>query len=557
MIYPLSIPKKIILSLLSFLMVAFGQPLHSLILNIIAASFGYVFFWRVLLSIENARTRFLLGFFGYTLVSMIQMSWFLSHPYGYIYGVWIFCACLTALPSGLISIFMVPSILKNISSLIALSALWTVFEWFRLFILSGLPFNPSGLALTAHITSLQFASIGGIYALSFWVILTNLLFLRVWIFPSIIRGIFLSLFALFPYGFGLVHLYYHTIQMNHSPQEKFSVLLVQPNFPTEENMSFHSANDLIVFAENEWNILIQTISSYDLGKISLIVFPENVVPFCAHTPIFPLEDIQKLFQKFYETPLFPPLLPPDCKEYLSARDFNYREKKWLVSNAFIAQTLANTLNSDVIIGLEHSEYCDAKRKKMYSSAFHFIPFATQLPQRYDKQILVPMGEYIPFDCVRHLAAMYGITGSFTPGKGTSVFQGKVPFGISICYEELYGNLIRENRQKGAHLLINLTNDGWYPNSQLPQQHLLHARLRTVENGFPLIRACNTGITVALDSLGRMIARLDENQTGALSIEVPLYHYTTLYSYFGDLPIIVFSFIFLLYSFIYNKTIHTT
>lgn len=102
--------------------------------------------------------------------------------------------------------------------------------------------------------------------------------------------------------------------------------------------------------------------------------------------------------------------------------------------------------------------------------------------------------------------------------------------------------MRENSQKGAHLLVNLTNDGWYPRSTLPQQHLDHARLRTVENGLPLLRACNTGITTALDSHGRTIAALDnsEEAPGALQVDVPLHRYRTLYSRTGDALIVLLS-----------------
>ena len=151
-----------------------------------------------------------------------------------------------------------------------------------------------------------------------------------------------------------------------------------------------------------------------------------------------------------------------------------------------------------------------------------------------------MAEYIPFAFCRQLAAKYGIGGSFTPGTQAKVWQGrKCPFGVCICYEETFGDMMRDNRLLGADFLLNVTSDVWYPNSSLPQQHLDHARLRTVENGMALVRACNTGVTCVVDSLGRNVAVLGEKAdqpewvAEALKVEVPLYTYSTLYTQWGD------------------------
>jgi apolipoprotein N-acyltransferase len=150
-----------------------------------------------------------------------------------------------------------------------------------------------------------------------------------------------------------------------------------------------------------------------------------------------------------------------------------------------------------------------------------------------------MGEYIPFEFCRKLAARYGIAGSFTPGKHAVLWScEKLPFGVSICYEETFGNLMRENREKGARFLLNLTSDAWFPLSKLPLQHYEHAKLRAVENGIPLFRACNTGVTAAVDPLGRERAALPEIETGALRVEMPLQHFQTFYAHFGEIPLLL-------------------
>jgi apolipoprotein N-acyltransferase len=107
-------------------------------------------------------------------------------------------------------------------------------------------------------------------------------------------------------------------------------------------------------------------------------------------------------------------------------------------------------------------------------------------------------------------------------------------------------MMREIKKQGADVMLNLTSDAWFPTSRLMQQHFDHARPRTVENGIPLLRACNTGITGAIDSLGRVVAVLGENPKEAewiadsLKIEVPTYSFNTLYSLVGDYLILVIS-----------------
>ena len=183
-----------------------------------------------------------------------------------------------------------------------------------------------------------------------------------------------------------------------------------------------------------------------------------------------------------------------------------------VSNAFWAQAIANYFNAELIAGMDEE---DKLEKKYYSAAFHFIPGGSQI-NRYEKQVLVPLAEYLPFEWCRSFVAYYGIEEFFTQGQECKVFNHKIPLSISICYEETFSNLIRDGRVKGARLFVNVTNDNWYPSSRLAAQHFDHGRLRAIENGVPLVRACNSGITAAVDSLGRTVAQMDEKKKGALS-----------------------------------------
>ncbi len=217
----------------------------------------------------------------------------------------------------------------------------------------------------------------------------------------------------------------------------------------------------------------------------------------------------------------------------------------MVSNAFWTQAISNLFGAEVIVGLTHSD----EDGSAYNSAFHVCPNKT-LQQRYDKRVLMPLAEYLPFAFLAPLVKSYGISGFYTPGKQVEVFDGVLPIAVSICYEETFPEKVREGRKNGAKLLVNVTNDGWYPFSRLPSQHYEHARVRAVENGAPLIRACNTGVTAAIDSLGRTICKLDECnekkeiQSGTLFATFDAYEYPTLYVLWGNKGILTLSFLFL-------------
>lgn len=541
--------QKTILFLLSFVIVAFGQPLWSVSLSLLAASLGYALFWLLLLQISSAKERFSLAMGWYAGVQVTQLFWAVSHPYAYIYGVLLFCAWLIGFQFGILAIWIKPKTFQSYSRLFALAGCWVCFEMSRLWILTGIPFNPVGLSMSAAIYPLQLASISGVYGLSFLVILTNLLAVKALLDykkkPTWTAWIGL---ALFPFVFGWLH-FHGQENVRLKNQNTIQVVLVQPALPIEESMHFQTAEEAIEFVLNEWKQILGTLTKQQNKKIDMIILPEYVVPYGTYHAVYPQTLVNRLISELFPSlPLsFSILQPPYALEIETDEG-----KEWFVSNAYIMKTLANIFNAHVVVGLEDSSISENShdKKENYSAAFHFQPGKIS-EQRYEKQILVPMGEYIPFTWCRDLAARYGISGSFACGKQAQLFKGPIPFGTSICYEEIYGDLMRSNRLKGAELLVNLTNDGWYPQSSLPQQHFDHARLRTVENGIPLIRACNTGVTGAIDSLGQVIATLGDGSLQAqmtpdsLLVEVPTFHYLTLYTQYGDKSILIISLICLL------------
>ncbi len=126
-------------------------------------------------------------------------------------------------------------------------------------------------------------------------------------------------------------------------------------------------------------------------------------------------------------------------------------------------------------------------------------------------------------------------GDFVPGDDPSpLILGRHPFGVLICYEDIFPELARAAVERGATSLINITNDAWYGTSSAPYQHLELARWRAVEFRVPLIRAANTGISAIFDATGKSCGTIPLNQQGFLVGSVHPFRTLTFYAKWGDL-----------------------
>ena len=153
---------------------------------------------------------------------------------------------------------------------------------------------------------------------------------------------------------------------------------------------------------------------------------------------------------------------------------------------------------------------------------------------YDKWHLVPFGEYQPRWVPIPVQVVPG--GGFARGGGPATMH--VPslpsVGPSICYEDIFPGQIIDAADR-PDWMVNVTNDAWFGNSTGPRQHLAAARMRAVEEGLPLMRAANTGISASFDAYGHELARLGLDRTGVLTVPLPGKLPPTLFSRFG-LPV---------------------
>lgn len=153
--------------------------------------------------------------------------------------------------------------------------------------------------------------------------------------------------------------------------------------------------------------------------------------------------------------------------------------------------------------------------------------------RYDKIDLVPFGEFVPplFSFVNRITQE---AGDFVPGHDVKVLPAAGHrFGVFICYESAFPDLVRQFTRKGADVLVNLSNDAYFGHSDARQQHLLIARMRAVENRRYIIRATNDGITAIIDPAGRIVKRLPPYEELAAPVRYGIVENTTFYARHGD------------------------
>jgi apolipoprotein N-acyltransferase len=169
----------------------------------------------------------------------------------------------------------------------------------------------------------------------------------------------------------------------------------------------------------------------------------------------------------------------------------------------------------------------------------------QIAAVYDKHHLVPFGEYIPFGDLAHdlfgLSAFAARQGQgYSAGPGPRLLDFGAPLGRAlplICYEAVFPRDVAAAPDR-PDWLLQVTNDAWFGTLTGPYQHLAQARLRAVEQGLPLVRVANTGVSALIDARGRLLAQIPLGQMGALDVTLPGALPPTPFARWGEAPVLL-------------------
>jgi apolipoprotein N-acyltransferase len=342
-------------------------------------------------------------------------------------------------------------------------------EWLRGNILTGFPWNIPGYGWGASLAVLQTVAFIGVYGLSLLTILFGasiaLLFdgPRAWRVPAA----FALLFALMWIG-GIYRL--NTTHVGDVPN--VHLRLVQPNVPQDEKY----IRDRRL---THWRELVQLSLAPGNGPAPThVIWPEAAPPFLLSRELGALQDI----------------------------------------------TVITGANRVLMTGTVRATRTPGEQPHFFNSFDIFGPGGT-LIATYDKFHLVPLGEYVPMRKIMEplgLSKLVNIPGSFDAGDGPHTYDipGAPPVGPLICYEILFPGEVTAERRPSW--LVNVTDDSWFgPSSSAgPKQHLLVARIRAIEEGLPVARDANTGVTAIIDPLGRIAARIPANEIGFLDAPLP-------------------------------------
>jgi len=373
---------------------------------------------------------------------------------------------------------------RGMARVLVLALAWTAAEWLRGHVLTGFPWNLIGTVWNGTLPVMQVASLVGLYGLGLLTVVLAALPATIttsggrrWIGPAV-AVLMVGVAALF----GAWRL------AGEIPSEPGPRLrLVQPNVP--QSLKWDPA-------QREAN-LAKTLAlsrSAGLESRTVVVWPETAVPFVV-------------------------------------TDFNEQ-------GPALRQGLATAVPPGglLITGAPRAER-DPQRRLVLWNSLHALDGSGAIVATYDKFHLVPFGEYVPLRSILNIAKVTVGTIDFSPGPGLQALPlpGLPAASPLICYEVIFPGRVVAPASRPAWLL-NVTNDAWFGLSSGPYQHFAAARFRAVEEGLPLVRAANNGISAVVDSYGRIGAELGLGETGVVDAHLPPSLPPTLYARFGDLTL---------------------
>lgn len=366
---------------------------------------------------------------------------------------------------------------RGTAGVLVLAVAWTATEWLRGHILTGFPWNLIGTAWAESAPMMQNAAVIGLYGLSLFTIVVAALPAALAEAQAGWRAVVAAaLLITGGSGAGLTRL----MLADDGVVPGVHLRLVQPDIP--QSLKWDPA-----LRERHFQRTLELTRAPGFSGRTHIIWPETATPFA---------------------------MAGDAARRLS------------IASAVPSGGL-------VITGAPRVEVEPGRPIRVWNS-LHAIDGGGAIVGTYDKFHLVPFGEYVPFR--RILGVINLIPGSvdFTAGPGpqTLALPGLPKLSPLICYEAIFPTRVLDPADRPGWLL-NLTNDAWFGLSSGPYQHFAAARFRAVEEGLPLVRAANNGISAIVDAYGRVVVELGLGRSGVVDGDLPRALPLTPYARFGD------------------------
>ncbi|MEF2231902.1 MAG: apolipoprotein N-acyltransferase [Pseudodesulfovibrio sp.] len=461
-------PKLVLLATLGA-WVGFANPLFQFPLAVLAFPLGLAWIGLRATSLKKAFAYgWLTGLLAcvgcfYWMVIPVQfyggLPWFVALPCPVLLGAFL------AIYYGLFSlgVHFAGQRISGISLCLLAGLSWSALEMLLGSVFTGFPWMNLASAFAPWPFAIQGASVVGAYGLSgvFTALAVALL-----LYSTYRSALFLALgLAVTLTAFG-----FYRLDAMTGPTPDYGVSIVQGNVDQAEKWDpAYQAGTVEKYAK-------LTLKAVEQAQSRLVVWPETAMPFY-------LQD-QTAFRAALEI-------------------------------------LARDTGTDLIIGAPAYRVIDlATRNYVLLNRAWLMDETGRTNQSYDKEHLVPFGEYMPLKEWMPFDKLVQAAGNFVPGTNNQpLMLGGMALGVLICYEAIFPELAQQQVERGASALINISNDAWFGDTSAPGQHLDLAVMRAVEQGRWLVRSTNTGISAFIDPTGRVVARTDQFVADVLSEKI--------------------------------------
>jgi apolipoprotein N-acyltransferase len=387
----------------------------------------------------------------------------------------------------------------SVSVLLTAPAAWVGLDVARGWLFTGMPWMDLGYGLFRQPLLLQAADLGGHHLITFFIVQINTLLY--WLLNRAFsrtktakRQYMLALMVclmLYCVG-GYSMLRWRQVEALSAAAEQVTAAAVQGNISQDEKWSPAIKEKTI-----DRYLALSAKAAQQGERLQLMVWPETALPFYPHRE---------------------PLMS-------RVRDFAKEKQIYLLLGAPYFTVKTERQDEQFISSLRPVEY--------FNSAL-MLDRSGATTGRYNKQHLVPFGEYVPLrDFLWFVKPLVELVGDFTPGDSSKPLEaGGIRAGVLICFESIFPDIARRTAEEGANLLVSMTNDAWYGQSSAPQHSWAMTVLRAVENRRSLVRAANTGISGFVLPTGAVSRESGLFTAEALTDTVPLLTEQTVFAQGG-------------------------